>query len=254
MRRALLEPSPLQKYTRGEFRRESHHHLSLISLGGDGFEENYVFVFGPVESERVLELAERFFDPEEYSVIIESGASDDLGDYLRTQQWLIDEDEPSMILAPVPPIPSPPAELVIKTVTTQETFVDFMRISETGHRWVPSVEAATDPDVCLLVGYLDGEPVATSRVSLLGDIGEVSGVVTDPGYRRRGFGTAMTWAAVAAGVERGAVSIILSASDQGYPIYLKMGFVPVCSYRTYVNPSHLSNKTSEAQERARTDS
>ena len=46
----------------------------------------------------------------------------------------------------------------------------------------------------------------------------------------------MTWAAVAAGLERGCDVIILSASEMGYSVYLRMGFVPVCRYRTYIRP------------------
>jgi hypothetical protein len=28
----------------------------------------------------------------------------------------------------------------------------------------------------------------------------------------------------------------LTASEMGYPVYLRMGFVPVCRYRTYLPP------------------
>jgi predicted GNAT family acetyltransferase len=98
---------------------------------------------------------------------------------------------------------------------------------------VPSAEAARDPRVAVLVGYLDGEAVATSRVSRHGDVADIMGVVTRPEHRRRGYGTAMTWAAVAAARAMGCGAFVLGASEMGYPVYVKMGFAPVCTMRTY---------------------
>lgn len=238
----------------GDFRQELHDHLALTSLGGAGFEENYVLVLGPVVPSHLFERAERFFGREEYSIVIESGTAVELEEFLHRRQWRIDEDVPSMLLAPIPDPPTPIAELRVHAVCTEATYEDFMRVSQTGRRWVPSLEAATDPDVCLLVGYVRREPVATSRISCLGEVGEIYGVVTDPDYRRKGYGTQMTWAAIAAGVVRGCSAIVLTATEDGYPVYKKMGFETVCSYRTYVSPARHAKATSEAQERAQKDS
>jgi ribosomal protein S18 acetylase RimI-like enzyme len=47
--------------------------------------------------------------------------------------------------------------------------------------------------------------------------------VAEP-FRRRGFGEAITWAAVAAGLQRGAIDAWLGSSAMGYALYRRMGF------------------------------
>jgi len=66
-----------------------------------------------------------------------------------------------------------------------------------------------------------------------------SGVVavgTLPQARRRGIGAALTWAAVAAGAERGHDTIVLQASPMGFPLYTAMGFRTVVSYASFARP------------------
>ena len=132
--------------------------------------------------------------------------------------------------------PPPPAGLAIRRVADEEGLADFRAVSETGERVLPSLAAALDSDVALFVGYADGRAVASSRLVRLGDIAEISGVVTTPAYRRRRFGAALTWAAVAEGAARGCTTAMLTATPLGYPVYVRMGFVPVCTYRTYLPP------------------
>ena len=161
-------------------------------------------------------------------------ANDALEEWLQTNGWIVCEDEPQMILRPIPRVDLPATELTIEVVENERQYEDFMRVSETGRRWVPSLQAATDPQVALLVGSYQGQTIATSRLSCLGEIGNIHGVVTDPKFRRRGFGTAMTWAAIAEARKRGCTSIVLSASEMGYPVYRRMGFQTVCRFRIYV--------------------
>jgi len=51
--------------------------------------------------------------------------------------------------------------------------------------------------------------------------------------RRRGYGAAMTWAAIAEGVKRGCTAAALRATEMGESVYAAMGFVDVCTFRTY---------------------
>jgi GNAT superfamily N-acetyltransferase len=253
IRRPLLVPSPLQKYMPGEICMEMREHVLLASLGDEGIEDNYAFVYGPVVATEVLAMAESFFRQTTYSIVVESGMADLLDELLTRQGWPIDEDVPSLLLTPIPDAPRFAPGLDIRSVSTEQEYADFMRVSETGRRWVPSLQAATDPDVCLCVGYWQGTPIATSRISCLGDVGEINGVVTDERYRRNGFGTAMTWAAIEAGKQRSCTSIVLSATDLGYPVYVKMGFVPVCNIRTYLKPESSVSTTSADLTHARRD-
>ncbi len=237
VRRPMLVPSPLQQYMPGSVRMESHDCLLLAALGGDSVEENYALVFGTIDPERVFSLARSFFGSDEYSIVIESGTARALDELLQAQEWPIDEDVPALLLKPIPARPEASTSLEIRPVTTELEYEDFMNISQTGRRWVPSLKAATDPNVGLFVGYIEKRPVATSRLNCLGTVGDINGIVTDPDYRRRGFGTEMTWAAIAEGVKRGCTAIVLTATEMGYPVYLRMGFEPVCNYRTYLRPN-----------------
>ncbi len=69
--------------------------------------------------------------------------------------------------------------------------------------------------------------------------GEVSGVYNVgvvPGARRRGVGTALTWASVAAGRAWGCEPIVLQATEMALPMYEAMGFRTVASYAVFREP------------------
>ena len=92
------------------------------------------------------------------------------------------------------------------------------------------------PPFCL-AGKVNGELVATATLVRYGEaIAWVGMVLVDAAHRRRGYGTAMTWAALREAAARGAVAATLTATAMGYPIYIKMGFIPVCTFRTYRSP------------------
>jgi len=78
--------------------------------------------------------------------------------------------------------------------------------------------AATDPD-----GVVRG----TSASATYGTSAGVFFVNTDPGWRRRGVGTAMTAVALRAAADAGARSSVLDASTSGHPIYQRLGFTAV---------------------------
>jgi GNAT superfamily N-acetyltransferase len=231
----LLAPSPLARYRSNmERRQEMHDGLALVADGGTGPDYNYALVTGEMQAERLLELAETFFKPGGYAVVVESDWAPALEERLRESGWEMVEEEPAMLLAPVPDrLPALPG-LDIELVTTQRGFGDFMALQPQLRRWVPSLEAALDPDVALFVGHVEGAPVAAGRLACIEGVGEITSIETLESHRRRGIGTAMTWAAIAEAVGRGCTAITLTATEMGYPVYLRMGFRPVCSYRTYL--------------------
>ena len=233
----LRIPSPLQRYRREPGRHAVHDDLILTAIGGPGPDFNIAFVLGPVPPEQVFALADTFFAATEYAIVVEADSARPIEDAVRAHGWQLDEEEPALALVPIPATPPPPADLTIRPVTTDAEFADFMAVSQTVHRWIPSLAAARDPAVALLVGYDGNAPVATSRIARHSEVGDINGVVTLPTHRRRGFGTAMTWAAVAEGARRGCTALTLTATAMGYPVYVRMGFVPVCIYRTYVPPT-----------------
>jgi ribosomal protein S18 acetylase RimI-like enzyme len=234
-----LLPSPLQRYRASPGRHVVYDDIALTSTGAAGPDHNYAAVLGPRSPAEVLELADAFFGDEIYAVLVEVESASAMVTALQALDWQLDEEEPALVLAPLPPldhVPSPPAGLVIRMVTTQAEFETFSVIAQPGNRWVPALDAALDPAVALFVGYVDSVPAATARLGIYDSVGDINSVITAPAYRRRGFGTALTWAAVAEGARRGCTAMTLTATKMGYPVYERMGFEPVCTYRTYVPP------------------
>ncbi len=246
VRAPLLIPSPLERYRPEPGRHVVHDDIVLTAGGGPGPDFNIAFVLGPVPPERAFALADAFFDASGYAIVVESESARPTEEAIQTRGWQLDEEEPALALLPIPTPPPPPTGLTIRRVTTDAAFTDFMTITQTGRRWIPSLDAARDPAVALFVGYDRDAPVATSRIARYGTVGDINGVVTAPTHRRRGIGTAMTWAAVAEGARRGCTAITLTATEMGYPVYQRMGFVPVCAYRTYLPPGEVDPSRPEA--------
>lgn len=237
IRAALMTPSPLARYQPAETRRATVGDVVFA----DGPRGRHAVVLGPVAPERLFGLARAFFgDAAGFSCELELDTAGAVDEALRARGWRLDEEEPALVLVPTPRIFPPwPPGLTIRRVVDEEGLVRFHALSPLGARWVPTLSAATDPAVALFVGYADGEPVATSRLVCFGPTADLTSVGTAPAYRRRGYGTAVTWAAVAEGVRRGCTAAMLSATPMGYRVYARMGFVPACTFRTYVPPDDL---------------
>lgn len=83
------------------------------------------------------------------------------------------------------------------------------------------------------LGLLDGRPVATSRVSIGGGVAGLYAVATLPDVRGRGIGRALTLAALEAGRSLGCRIGALQASDDGLPVYRRIGFRTMFEYAVY---------------------
>lgn len=236
VRAALLRESPLARHRELPARRSVSRHLALIAAGGAGPAFNYALVLGPMQAEPLLARAAQFFDGP-FAIVLEVGTCGELEAQLLLRRWSLDEEEPALVLPRLSvAAPPPPPELSVRLVVDETGLRDFRSVSGSGPSVVPSLAAAIDPDVALFCGYCDGVAVASSRLVCLGDIAEIAGVVTIPERRDRGFGTALTWAAVQEGARRGCRAAALTATPIGYPVYLRMGFQPVATYRTYLPP------------------
>jgi GNAT superfamily N-acetyltransferase len=89
----------------------------------------------------------------------------------------------------------------------------------------PSFSASSEePSLRCFVGYLNGEPVATSARFLSNGVVGIYGVATVPAARRRGFGGAMTVAAIDDGRALGYGVAVLIATRLGEPVYRRLGF------------------------------
>ena len=143
-----------------------------------------------------------------------------------------------MVLQPIPDAPTLGAGISVVSIVepSLDEFIGVLEESglraELAHRLI-SPSFAADPEVQLFVGRLDERPVATSIAIRSGDASGVYNVGTLPEARRRGLGSAVTWAAVGAGRAWGCDTIVLQSSVMGLSMYAEMGFRTVAPYVTF---------------------
>lgn len=90
----------------------------------------------------------------------------------------------------------------------------------------------TIPSFTVFVGYLGDEPVATSLLATTPSVrlAGVYSVATRPAHRGRGFGSALTGAALVAARAQGFQTAVLEPSPMGAAMYRRMGFEPLGTY------------------------
>jgi N-acetylglutamate synthase len=86
-------------------------------------------------------------------------------------------------------------------------------------------------------GEVAGQPVTTSLSVTLGSCTAIISVATVPGFRGRGYGTAVTARAVADGLAAGSAWCWLEASAAGLSAYRRVGFQVVGPRRNWVSAS-----------------
>jgi ribosomal protein S18 acetylase RimI-like enzyme len=251
----LLSPSPILHHNPSG-RRAEIEGVVLTCWGAFGPALNKVAAVGPCPAlVRVLEIAGGFFGPDSggFGIVVEADAGHPVEAELRAAGWKVFEDEPALVLPTIPPPPPAPSGLEIKPVRDAQTRRDLIRVTAAGFGaptseggtelapdafdlLAPSLACALDPDVALLVGYVDGAPASAAEFFKVGQIAGITGVATVPAYRRRGLGTALTWRAINEGAARGCTRATLAALGASYELYKKMGFIHVCNHRAYGPP------------------
>jgi ribosomal protein S18 acetylase RimI-like enzyme len=153
------------------------------------------------------------------------------------------DPSPGMTLALPARVPKPPADLEIEEVRTPEQLVAFRETAFRGFGYPVSVAARflnerllALPNARLYAGRAGGAVVATSILFTTGDVAGIYWVATLEEQRARGYGEALTWAAVAGGQQAGCRVASLQASALGRPVYARMGFAHVLDYEHLLPP------------------
>ncbi len=145
-----------------------------------------------------------------------------------------------------------PPNLVTRPVTTERDARDYVAVIEADRpENAPTALGSTegearirhiverielDPAPMRFVGRVEGVPVATSRLSIVGGVAGLYAVVTIPEARGRGYGRALTRAALEAGRTLGMRIATLQATDLGLPVYSRLGFRTFYAYDLYRRP------------------
>jgi hypothetical protein len=134
---------------------------------------------------------------------------------------------PVMVRPPGGELPPTPPGLEIVEVRDRGQLEQFTAVLAGGFGLPGGASVVADPSVLgtelrLFLGYADGEPLAVAGAGTVGGVNEVDWVATMPQARGKGYGEALVWRATMARPDRPA---ILLASDDGQPLYARMGYL-----------------------------
>ena len=213
---------------------------SFVASGVPAAFFNGAFAAGPVtDPERVIAEAVAFMADcgVPWLLWVREGVDDDLLAAGRRAGLRDAGGPPAMVLRSIQDVPAVPDGLVIETVAdahgVQICRDLMMRGFEMPEGFVDQLIAdaiVDDPTMRFVVGSVGGTPVSCALVAVTGSTAGVYNVATPAEHRRRGYGTAVTWAAIQEGARSGCDHACLQASELGAPIYRAMGFVDVGRY------------------------
>jgi GNAT superfamily N-acetyltransferase len=96
--------------------------------------------------------------------------------------------------------------------------------------------ATTQPECRPVVAEADGQLVGTGVGTANGAVGWVGTIWVDPAHRGAGLGRALTEAVIDGLEAAGCHTLLLVATEQGYPLYERMGFELQTRYRILEAP------------------
>lgn len=207
---------------------------------------NIAFVTRPLtDPDAALHEAAAFFDARKlpFLVRVREGIDPTVEDAAERAGMVSGGLLPSMILSPMREAPAPPVGLQIRIATGAAALRDHATVVADAFSFPVQVaqQVLTERllalvDAELYVGYVDGQPVASSAMFAVHRTAGVYNVGCIGTQRRKGYGEAMTWHAVRRGAAMGCIMSSLQASEMGAPVYARMGYETPVHYKTFHRP------------------
>lgn len=160
-------------------------------------------------------------------------------DALRRRGFQQSSSMPEMLLRDPQPVPyQGPLELLeVRTADELERYGRLNWSPELHHIGLAIARNSETLGFSMFLGCLEGEDVAVAASLVTDELAGIYNVAVRPDVRRRGFGEAITRAAISAGLARGARHACLGASDMGFPVYQRMGFETQYEYIKLAAPT-----------------
>ena len=150
---------------------------------------------------------------------------------------------PPLMLRPTATVtPTPTSSLEVREATTAAELVDAERVLVEGYPMPDMAGLApgdfyrpevVDDATRVFVGYDGDDAVATSAAHSASGVTVVENVAVLGSGRGKGAGAALTWAATSAWPDQAAVLI---ASDDGQPVYERLGYLRIERWTCWLRP------------------
>ena len=177
-------------------------------------------------------------------VLLRDGRAPASSEAARALGLTAEEVEPGMTVSAGDLAASEVADLEIVRIATPDGLAQALAVAAAGFG-IPAeilaplygLEVGAVEGLSVYLGRVDGRDVSTSVGFTLGDTVGIFNVATPPEHRGRGYGAALTAAAVLEGFTAGADLAWLQSSPLGLPVYRRLGFREVETYVLRSRPS-----------------
>jgi ribosomal protein S18 acetylase RimI-like enzyme len=204
--------------------------------------------FRPDNADARIDAVAAWFDERDLPFVWRLGPADqpsDLQERLLAKDFALDPDDMPGMVAPLANLPEVtlPDGASLEVVRDPQSFRQQIAVmveafgmpAQIGDAFLPFADLGFTDDLptrSFLV-RIDGRAVATALAVFVGDGVVISNVATLPEARNRGFGRAVTLAAMHAGAEMGARIAVLQSSEMGLNVYRRLGFEEFGRYKVF---------------------